>query len=92
MISRVHVLRERRGILVIPEDGKLLLCNRNLGASKLGNEHLVSLLDTHGDTLSIPVKRTGSDCKHLGLVELLDGSFGKKDAGGGLCLGLDTLY
>jgi hypothetical protein len=57
----------------------------------LGNQHLVAGLHARRNALALPVKGTGANGKHLGLVELLDGGLGQEDAGCGLGLGLEAL-
>lgn len=57
----------------------------------LGDEDLVTGIDTHGETLALTVNETRADGEDLSFVLLLDGSLGEEDTGGSLGLGLDAL-
>jgi hypothetical protein len=59
--------------------------------SYLGNQDLVAGLYARGDTLSLLVECTRSDCQHLGLIQLLHSGLGEEDAGRGLSLRLEAL-
>lgn len=66
-------------------------CEGIVRTTYLGDEDLVTGIDTHGDALAVAVKETGANSEDLGLVLLLDGSLGEEDTGGSLGLGLDAL-
>jgi hypothetical protein len=79
-------------LLVVPEQRVLLLANLDWAATELGDQDLVAGLHADGNALALLVVRAGADSQDLGLVQLLDGSLGQEDAGGGLSLGLEALH
>lgn len=78
-------------VLVVAEEGVLVLADLDGAATELGDQDLVAGLDAGGDALALAVKGTGANGQDLGLVELLDGRLGQEDTRGGLGLGLDAL-
>ena len=76
---------------MIAEERVLLLADLDGRTTELGDQDLVAGLDGGSNALAIAVEGTGANGENLGLVELLDGRLGEKDAAGGLGLGLDAL-
>jgi hypothetical protein len=79
-------------VLVVAEEGELLLADLDGAAAELGDQDLVAGLDAGSDALAVAVKGAGADGEDLGLVELFDGRLGQEDATRCLGLGLDTLH
>lgn len=57
----------------------------------LRNQNLITASNAHGNLISISVSSARTNGQYGGLVDLLDGAFGKEDATGGLGFGLDAL-
>jgi hypothetical protein len=79
-------------VLVVAEEGELVLADLDGAAAELGDQDLVAGLDAGSDALAVAVKGAGADGEDLGLVELLDGRLGQEEAARGLGLGLDALH
>src|SRR3954471_19540223 len=74
------VLDDLRENVRLAQDQNLVGADLDLGASVLGEDDLVTLLDIHLDALSVLVTRTGADLQDLAALRLLLGSVGQHDA------------